>query len=158
MQWFKCLSPKHPAMFMAEEAVGKHGAWECLKVVSEALHHDAATLSPELIKFWGRVKLDRAEVLLPYAQDMLEACRRASGSDRPPATVWKVLREQIFARDDYTCRYCGNRGVRLECDHVFPVSKGGLSEPDNLVTACYRCNRSKGAKTLSEWRRPYALV
>ena len=66
---------------------------------------------------------------------------------------WAELRAEIFRRDDYTCQYCGKRGVKLECDHVFPFSLGGQSTPENLVTACMSCNRSKGAKMLSEWRQ-----
>lgn len=65
---------------------------------------------------------------------------------------WDRLRSAVFARDDYTCQYCGDRGVRLECDHVVPVSAGGLSIESNLVTACRPCNRAKGAKPLRAWR------
>lgn len=54
--------------------------------------------------------------------------------------------------DGYTCQYCGERGKRLECDHVVPVSRGGSNEHENLVTACFACNRSKRAKTVEEWR------
>ena len=72
-------------------------------------------------------------------------------TNRPSAEVWMRIREFIFERDNYTCQYCGARGVRLECDHVIPVSRGGSSEYDNLVTACFRCNRSKGDKTLDDW-------
>lgn len=64
---------------------------------------------------------------------------------------WAALRAAVFERDSYTCLYCGACGVRLECDHVVPVSLGGASTMDNLATACLPCNRSKGAKTLSEW-------
>lgn len=70
---------------------------------------------------------------------------------RPCPTVWKVIRIRIFERDDFTCQYCGVRGVDLECDHVLPVSRGGSSDDDNLVTACKPCNRSKRAKTPAEW-------
>jgi hypothetical protein len=70
---------------------------------------------------------------------------------RLPAHEWAPLREQVFYRDDYTCQYCGKRGVRLECDHVVPVSRGGHNGIDNLATACAKCNRSKSAKTLEEW-------
>lgn len=74
------------------------------------------------------------------------------GSSRPSASIWARLRAAIFSRDDYTCRYCGARGVRLECDHVVPVAKGGHHGEDNLVTACFTCNRSKRDKTVEEWR------
>ncbi len=66
---------------------------------------------------------------------------------------WSALRNLVFSRDNYTCCYCGNRGVKLECDHVIPVSKGGGHSPVNLVTACKKCNRSKGGKTLGEWKK-----
>lgn len=72
---------------------------------------------------------------------------------RLPASEWNALRLKIYARDDYTCRYCGERGGRLECDHVIPISKGGSNEPENLATSCFACNRSKHGKTLEEWKR-----
>lgn len=72
---------------------------------------------------------------------------------RPSAEVWKKIRTEIFKRDNYTCAYCGTRGVRLECDHIVPASKGGGHEPSNLTTACFNCNRSKRSKLVSEWRR-----
>lgn len=68
------------------------------------------------------------------------------------ALEWSEIRAAVFERDNYTCTYCGERGKKLECDHVHPLSKGGSNEMDNLTTACFACNRSKHAKTLAEWR------
>jgi 5-methylcytosine-specific restriction endonuclease McrA len=65
--------------------------------------------------------------------------------------VWSTLRREVFARDDFTCRYCGVRGVRLECDHIHPLSRGGVTELDNLAACCRPCNRRKGARLVSEW-------
>jgi hypothetical protein len=70
---------------------------------------------------------------------------------RPAAHIWNAIRSRIFARDNYTCRYCGERGKKLECDHVHSVARGGSHEDDNLVTACRPCNRSKRDKFLDEW-------
>lgn len=70
---------------------------------------------------------------------------------RPPAHEWRALRAAVFARDDYTCQYCGDRGGRLECDHIVPVARGGHSGMDNLTTACRPCNRAKRSKTPEEW-------
>lgn len=39
----------------------------------------------------------------------------------------------------------------LEVDHVHPVHLGGTHDPENLVFACRRCNRSKGHKHPDEW-------
>lgn len=66
---------------------------------------------------------------------------------------WERIRSFVYLRDDFTCRYCGVRGTKLECDHIIPLSRGGKTEPRNLATTCRCCNRSKGAKLLSEWRR-----
>lgn len=71
---------------------------------------------------------------------------------RPLAHVWNEIRSRIFKRDDYTCRYCGERGKKLECDHVVPVSRGGGHDDSNLVTSCFACNRSKRDKLVEEWQ------
>lgn len=73
------------------------------------------------------------------------------GRDRPSGPTWVKLRAETFARDDYTCRYCGERGGRLECDHIQPVSRGGSNDPENLATSCFDCNRAKRDKTVEEW-------
>lgn len=40
----------------------------------------------------------------------------------------------------------------LEFDHSLAESRGGKSVVRNIVLACRPCNRSKGAKSLAEWR------
>ena len=55
----------------------------------------------------------------------------------------KITRRAVFARDDWTCQYCGSRS-QLTVDHVVPRSKGGLSTWDNIVASCAPCNRRKG--------------
>ncbi|MEJ1229851.1 MAG: HNH endonuclease signature motif containing protein [Galbitalea sp.] len=70
------------------------------------------------------------------------------------ALMTAVLRNQIKARDGYSCLQCGisvavEPHLLLEVDHVMPVSKGGLSTPENLQTLCWRCNRSKGSKIVA---------
>ena len=60
------------------------------------------------------------------------------------------IRNKIFARDDYTCQYCGKRGGTLEIDHIIPFSKGGSEKEENLVTTCFDCNRKKRDYFLEE--------
>jgi len=55
----------------------------------------------------------------------------------------KITRRAVFARDDWTCQYCGARS-NLTVDHVIPRSKGGPSSWDNIVASCAPCNRRKG--------------
>jgi len=60
------------------------------------------------------------------------------------------LRYDVLKRDNFTCQICGasakKDGVKLEVDHICPVSKGGKTEISNLQTLCERCNRGKSDK------------
>ena len=69
------------------------------------------------------------------------------------ALMTAKLRTMIKERDNYTCCECGNSVHRepnllLEIDHIKPISKGGLTQEDNLQTLCWKCNRKKGAKLI----------
>ena len=64
---------------------------------------------------------------------------------------WQSIRENVLERDGYTCQYCGKSDAKLECDHIFPSSRGGSDNYDNLTTACSDCNQSKRDKTIAEW-------
>ena len=55
----------------------------------------------------------------------------------------KITRRAVFARDKWTCQYCGSRH-NLTVDHVVPKSKGGGSSWENIVASCAPCNRRKG--------------
>jgi 5-methylcytosine-specific restriction endonuclease McrA len=56
----------------------------------------------------------------------------------------KITRRAVFARDSWTCQYCGGVRGTLTLDHVVPRSRGGPSTWDNIVTCCAPCNRRKG--------------
>ncbi len=71
---------------------------------------------------------------------------------RPSSLEWEQLKSQVFKRDSYICVYCSSSGKKLHCDHIVPISRGGTNDLSNLATACERCNTSKGARTLEEWR------
>jgi 5-methylcytosine-specific restriction endonuclease McrA len=55
----------------------------------------------------------------------------------------KITRRAVFARDGWSCQYCGARS-NLTVDHVVPRSKGGESIWENIVASCAPCNRRKG--------------
>ncbi len=68
----------------------------------------------------------------------------------------QVTNTFLFARDDYTCQYCGRhkselRGRQfLTRDHIRPLSRGGLNTWDNVVTSCSPCNNRKGGRLPAE--------
>lgn len=66
-------------------------------------------------------------------------------------SISKKVRFDVFKRDAFTCQYCGAHppSVVLEVDHIHPVAEGGDDAPENLITACFNCNRGKGAALLT---------
>lgn len=68
----------------------------------------------------------------------------------------QVTNTFLFARDAYTCQYCGRPQSALrtrECltrDHVVPQSRGGGNVWENVVTSCSSCNTRKGSRLPDE--------
>lgn len=57
----------------------------------------------------------------------------------------------VFKRDGYACRYCGNDSVPLTVDHLVLWEEGGPSIEDNLVAACRKCNKARGNTQYADW-------
>jgi 5-methylcytosine-specific restriction endonuclease McrA len=68
----------------------------------------------------------------------------------------QVTNTFLFARDGYTCQYCGRTASQLRTresltrDHVVPLSRGGTNAWTNVVTACSSCNTRKAHHLLDE--------
>jgi 5-methylcytosine-specific restriction endonuclease McrA len=74
--------------------------------------------------------------------------------DRVPRRHVRYSRLNIFARDKFTCQYCGRKPLRAELnlDHVIPRSLGGRTTWENVVASCVDCNRRKGGRTPAQAR------
>jgi len=70
--------------------------------------------------------------------------KKSPDAERHP--ISKSVRFEVFKRDGFACVYCGKTppDVVLEIDHIEPVYNGGTNDINNLVTACFDCNRGKG--------------
>lgn len=78
----------------------------------------------------------------------------ASAIKESKITVGRGFRG-ILERDKYVCQYCGPDGNKATTiDHVLPKSRGGGSNPGNLVAACFKCNQKKGDRTPDEAGMP----
>lgn len=69
-----------------------------------------------------------------------------------------LTRRAVFARDEWTCQYCGKPAENV--DHVIPRSRGGEHTWENVVASCRACNSRKENRLLNEVglrlrRRPY---
>ena len=126
--------------------------------------------SEEVLKVinWKRaVKLiESGKAQKPHGYNKHHNIRTSAGEYKLPAALvliryvqvpWNVdvkpTRKNIFKRDKWSCQYCGKEykdTKKLTLDHVHPRSKGGDGGWTNLVTACRKCNLSKGNKLLKE--------
>jgi 5-methylcytosine-specific restriction endonuclease McrA len=94
---------------------------EILERAEHALHAETVTLPrPAVIRLKTYVRIPR------------------------DAHARRITRRAVFARDRWTCQYCGTARNSLTVDHVIPRSKGGASSWDNIVASCAPCNRRKG--------------
>jgi hypothetical protein len=75
------------------------------------------------------------------------------------ASISTRTRFEIFKRDGFKCVYCGRTPMEspLHVDHVDPDSRGGPTEPGNLVTACQDCNLGKSDVPLDQRAFPSKL-
>jgi 5-methylcytosine-specific restriction endonuclease McrA len=118
---------------------------------------------PVRVVNWRRaitmVFLDKATVLSNYDGAEIHS---AFDVFPAPAVIWmrnksrryvpevKLSRHYIYARDRWTCQYCGERftAAQLTFDHVVPRSQGGKTSWENIVTSCEPCNQRKGDQSL----------
>jgi len=65
-------------------------------------------------------------------------------------SISKKIRFDVFKRDGFQCQYCGKTppNIVLEVDHIKPKKRNGRDDIENLITACFDCNRGKGADEL----------
>jgi len=73
--------------------------------------------------------------------------------------IRKEKRLAIYLRDGLACVYCGEGvedGATLTLDHCKPRICGGSNAPDNLVTACHRCNSYRSDRPLAAFIRDAA--
>jgi hypothetical protein len=96
------------------------------------------------------IRLD-TPTLDALSESLAAKIRWAKSAAGQRALMTAGLRAWVKSRDNFACKTCGisvaaEPHLLLEVDHIHPVSKGGLSVPENLQTLCWRCNRSKGAR------------
>jgi hypothetical protein len=100
---------------------------------------------------------DKAEVLVSNGQifrseflelDAPSVLRLRAFVRIPHRSHAPLTRRAVFARDEWTCQYCGRTAENL--DHVVPRSRGGTHTWDNVVAACRRCNSRKENRLIDD--------
>lgn len=94
---------------------------------------------------------DRAQRIRPDSSPRRVARRRR---EKAATGLSKGERSSLLAkwrRMGAVCAYCAT-GAAETIDHVVPLVRGGSNTEGNLLPACKRCNSSKGARLIIEWR------
>ncbi len=84
---------------------------------------------------------------------------RGTGNKNGSKWIRREKRLAIYVRDGLACAYCGfsiEDGASVTLDHIKPRSKGGTHHETNLVTACTRCNASRGDRTVNKFAQSVA--
>jgi hypothetical protein len=140
---FYNLSPSAVALYMASAAyASRWGVDHCHKTVA---HYVGIKRRKPVID-----ELVREGFLEPKADGtyfvMHEGTlwRRGDGVRRRPVSA--ATRAAVMKRDGFACVECGSDWA-LSIDHIWPYSKGGTDDLDNLRVLCRSCNSRKGART-----------
>ena len=74
--------------------------------------------------------------------------------------IRRERRLAIYLRDGLACAYCGasieEDAATLTLDHILPYSQGGSNASKNLVTACQKCNSSRGDRSVADFAQALA--
>ena len=67
---------------------------------------------------------------------------------------YRTHRHRLYGEQEGECVGCNTHFPFkvMEVDHILPKSRGGTDHLENLQLLCSHCNRSKGNKTMAEWR------
>lgn len=95
---------------------------------------------------------ENADARTRYATDIdcrtsrkAHSYERKRGVQQMPAIAAELIAE-LF---DNECAYCN--AAFSTWDHVAPVSKGGKTEPGNMLPACRSCNSAKHDHDIETW-------
>ena len=97
--------------------------------------------SDERQELYSQLRRLRAVFLLPPSAEEIDVRDEASclpGRRQIPVRV----KREVWNRDGAQCSRCGS-SMRLEYDHIIPVSRGGSSTARNIQLLCEECNRKK---------------
>lgn len=57
----------------------------------------------------------------------------------------------VYRRDNFRCVYCGNDHTPLTVDHLVLWEEFGDTVVENLVSACRKCNKTRGNQQVDEF-------
>ena len=120
-------------------------------------------LSPLAVKLVNeRIAADRAATKeAKHAPVIGGSLFQATALTAPPKRTdlgdlpnYRTHRHRLYGEQEGVCAGCDTHFPFrvMDVDHMLPRVKGGTDHADNLQLLCSGCNRSKGGRTMAEWR------
>lgn len=107
---------------------------------------------PKVLKLEKHLSLaiEKKEALERFEKKYGKAFAKAATVDKTTRSRATSLKRLVRRTDN--CPYCGGPlGKDPHLDHIYPVGKGGLGIPENLLWCCADCNADKADKGLMQF-------
>ena len=108
-------------------------------------------ISPKAAELVQRRLTNELSLLTHKTAHRTDVPKRTDLGDLPP---YRSHKPTLYGLQEGNCAGCAAHfeARHLEVDHIIARQKGGTDHPDNLQLLCSGCNRSKGGRTMAEWR------
>jgi len=130
----KGIKPKEPFIGIGENnpSFGKPVSMETRKKISNKLTGRKDSTEARINKQKGQKERFKDHV---YKTEPCENIRKI--------LEWRLWREFVFERDNYTCQECGNKGIYLEPHHIIPIreSISRVFDINNGIALCRPCHQ-----------------
>ncbi len=143
-------------------------ATACVAAQKHERHWVGIDIEPLAVELCRQRLRDELQ-LFDETQELTEAPKRTDAHQLDLLPRGQALRLELWRRlqaeqqkpesQNAACPGCG-RSPDLdyfEVDHIVPRGQGGEHTRDNLQLLCGPCNRSKGNRTMTQWRRAQAI-
>ncbi len=129
-----------------------------IKTFREFYHEFSSCLSSinDIEKFLQRAG-EKRDAINQFEREHGKALAKAASFDKRTRDRAEQIKSAIPIND--ICPYCNRslEGDDVHLDHIYPVSKGGLSIIENLVYCCSKCNSKKSDKGLFQFSKDAGL-
>ena len=109
--------------------------------------------------------IDLSDLAIKLVDERIRADRKAfpgpTAPDAPPKRTdlggvpyYRHQRNYLYGVQEGICANCKTHFPMrvMDVDHILPRSRGGTDHISNLQLLCSGCNRSKGNRTMAEWK------
>jgi hypothetical protein len=101
---------------------------------------------PDWERFLRQTDLLEAEILQNDGTGIKKAIVR-----KTQRQVDGLLQWNRWKADNFHCRYCDRNDIQLTVDHIILWEEMGETCMDNLLSACKKCNQTRGNMQYEDW-------